>query len=214
MPNFPRIFGELRDLPPQGGRDATLRAESNSASLAFTMRGQEQNNWCWAAVGTSIGDFYSERQTEQCAFASDVLGLPAGACCGTSSGGRCDKPWYLDRALAAAGCFERLDGVAGFGDVRGEVDAGQPLGVRVQWAQGGGHFMTIAGYRTGGSGQRIVTVHDPWGPKVLDLAIEGLDGGYGTDRGRWTHSYYTAAAPVLGGAPADRAHENPDLLGG
>lgn len=214
MAYMPKLFGELIELqlPPAGGA-APAAAPSNPLPLAI--RNQEQDNWCWCAVGAGIGDFYHGTATLQCAFASTVLRKAANACCGTSSGGPCDKPWYLDRALTTAGCFERVDDVStsptSFADVKNEIDAGQPLGVRIQWQTAGAHFIAIAGYSTSATGDEIVTVEDPYGPVTSKLLVSDLNGAYGSDSGSWTHSYFTSRHPTGGGAaPVD----DPRLLGG
>ena len=214
MRKIARIFGQLRTVAPAGGRIALGMAANGSGKLVMNIPNQEQDNWCWAAVAVGIGDFLLARQTQQCAFASDVLGMASGACCGTQSGGPCDKQWYLDRALSKVGCFERLDVPASFADVGTEIDDGHPLGVRIRWSNGSGHFVAITAYRTGGSGAQIVTVQDPWGPKELDYEIGKLNGQYGTSSGSWTHSYYTSANPTVGGAAPDKADHQPELLGG
>lgn len=213
MGAFPKLLGKLRPLSlpvaaaPPGG------ASANPVGLSIP--NQEQDNWCWCAVGLGIGDYYHGPSMAQCVFASAVLGKGANGCCGTISGGPCDKPWYLDRALTTARCFERVDDVStsptGFADVQSEIDHGQPLGVRIQWQSVGAHFIAISGYRTSTTGEQLITVEDPYGPVTSTLPIGDLHGSYGSDGGDWTHSYFTARNPMGGGA---RPIDDPALLGG
>lgn len=213
MASLPRLLGKLHPISPAIAPGGAAPAAANP--LPVSISGQEQQNWCWCAVGSGIGDFYHGTATRQCSFASRVLAMTPNACCGTSSGGPCDKAWYLDRALTTARCFDRMDDVATrpttFGDVQREIDAGQPLGIRVQWRHVGAHFIAISGYSTSSSGESLVTVEDPYGPVTSTMDISDLNGAYGSDFGRWTHSYFTAQNPTGGGAaPVDDAN----LLGG
>jgi len=66
-----------------------------------------------------------------------------------------------------------------------EIAAGRPIGVRIQWVQGGGHFVTISGYS-----DDVVEVSDPWyGDSPVDyLTFKTRYQGIG----RWSHSYRTA----------------------
>ena len=79
-----------------------------------------------------------------------------------------------------------------FTDLRTELDNGRPLGVRIGWSGGGGHFNVVSCYtwnllRRG----RTIQIEDPWyGTSVWDYdtfrtAYQGS--------GSWTHSYRTKA---------------------
>jgi hypothetical protein len=68
-----------------------------------------------------------------------------------------------------------------------EINADRPVGARIGWSGGGGHFIAIAGYSTNGG--QFLDVEDPWYSAstvtyaVLQTAYEGS--------GAWTHTYYT-----------------------
>jgi hypothetical protein len=68
-----------------------------------------------------------------------------------------------------------------------EIDANRPVGVRIGWSGGGGHFIAIAGYSTNGA--EFVDVEDPWYAastvnwNVLLHAYKG--------NGTWTDTYLT-----------------------
>lgn len=163
---------------PSGG------APSAAVSLDVDMEAQTQDQWCWAAVSVAVARHYQGDSTwTQCGLATAELGL--GGCC--TSAGPCNKPWYLDRALTRVG---HLDGIAGplaFADVVDELDDRQPLGVRIRWRGGGGHFVLVDGYdaETG-----TVQVKDPWGDETVTLSHAQLRDRY-SGAGTWTHSYRT-----------------------
>jgi len=83
-------------------------------------------------------------------------------------------------------------GSTSFADLRTETDKGRPLGVRIGWAGGGGHFNVVNCY-TWNSLLRLesVQIEDPWyGTSVWDYDIfrTAYQGA-----GSWTHSYRTQA---------------------
>jgi hypothetical protein len=153
--------------------------------LAFTMEQQTQTNWCWSAVATSVAQFYdSASGWTQCTLAAVELGRD---CC--LAPGPCNKDWFLDSALTRTGNLQAfVGGPQTLQTIQQEVDVDRPLGARIQWSGGGGHFVVITGYDEVSS---LVTVEDPLnaGPVTLDYdafvsSYEGL--------GSWSHSYFTS----------------------
>lgn len=155
--------------------------------LDFTMQPQQQTNWCWAAVATSVALFYDPSSTwTQCAVVNAELGRTD--CCTHGSSAACNVPWYLDLALQRVGHFDSWSsGAMAFADVRTEIDDSRPLGVRVGWSGGGGHFLIIDGYLADATEQ--VAVEDPW-YGASDLTHAALSTSY-QGSGTWTHSYET-----------------------
>lgn len=153
-------------------------------SLNFTVEHQRQTQWCWAAVTSSVAAYYRRSNWPQCRVVT--VGLGQAACCASGSSAECNKPWYLDKALDLVGSLGAFTSLPlPLQEVRSEIDAGRPIGVRIGWGGGGGHFVAIGGY----SGQDVVDVHDPWfGHSSVDLMT--FRARY-QGNGRWTHSYRT-----------------------
>jgi len=155
--------------------------------LAFTMQHQQQDNWCWAAAATSIAHYYDASSSlTQCAVANAQLGRAD--CCGSGAGGPCNVPSGLPGPIQIAGHFDHSTvGVATVADTRTEIDHGRPLGIRIGWSGGGGHFIVITGYHL--SGGQFLHVDDPWyGPS--DVSYSTLEFAY-QGSGSWTHCAYT-----------------------
>jgi len=156
--------------------------------LAFTMQAQLQTQWCWAANSVSVSLFYdSASGWTQCAVVNAELGQST--CCQNGSTSQCNQPWYLDLALTRTGNLASWSGgTATIAQVRAEIRRGRPLGARIGWSGGGGHFVMIAGYRSCDPDQYI-DVRDPiYGSSDIPLAT--FTSSYqGT--GSWTHTYYT-----------------------
>ena len=156
--------------------------------VPISVQHQLQTNWCWAACSSSASAFYDPASTwGQCGIVNAEL--KENGCCGTGSSAKCNVPWYLDRALRRTGNFARKsDGPARWETVRSEIDAGRPVGVRIGWFGGGGHFVMITGYR-GAGGAREVDVQDPW-TGTSHITMDTLVKSY-KNRGKWTHTYLT-----------------------
>jgi hypothetical protein len=154
------------------------------------METQQQTQWCWAAVAVSVSKFYEASSTiTQCRVANMVLGQ--NGCCANPA--PCNVDNFLEDALGEAGHFNRLDFDLTFSDVDGEMRQGRPLGCRIGWFGGGGHFVVIHGTSTdasGGSFKNWVAVADPlYGPS--DYLIDDFASAYRQGSGEWTHSYFT-----------------------
>jgi len=159
----------------------------SSKQLAFNMQEQTQTNWCWAATSTSVSHFYWGLSTwTQCLVANAELGL--GTCCNSTVPAACNVPWYLDRALTRTNNFVSISGPVSFQQVRDEIDAGRPVGTRIGWSGGGGHFMAIYGYSLV-SGVEYFDIDDPIYGKS-HLTVADFSSNY-QGSGTWTHTYLT-----------------------
>jgi hypothetical protein len=157
-------------------------------SFAFVMQPQMQTNWCWAAVSTSVSHYYNATSVwTQCSVANSELGQSS--CCVDGSTPACNVPWYLDRALTLTGNFRSLsNSPEPFANVQSLVNAREPLGVRIGWSGGGGHFVALHGYATIGTDQ-FVDVEDPiYGASTVRY-VDFCTSYQAT--GTWTHSYRT-----------------------
>jgi hypothetical protein len=161
--------------------------------LPFAMQYQEQGNWCWAAVATSVARFFNSRTTRtQCNIADAELKRTD--CCGAGAGGACNVYGYLASALNRVGHLKawRPSGAATPAELKTEIDNGRPLCLRVAWASGGAHFLAVVGYLPGSAqltGSDLVAVEDSrWGSSNVPYDV--LRESYRLD-GRWTDSYFT-----------------------
>lgn len=154
--------------------------------LPFNMQMQTQSNWCWAATATSVSHYFWRWSTwSQCRVANAELGHTD--CCQNPVPSDCNVPWYLDRALTRTRNFVSIMGPAGFEQVRAEINAGRPVGARIGWSGGGGHFMVIYGYSLIGGGE-FFDIDDPIYGKSHIPVSEFASSYQGT--GSWTHTYF------------------------
>ncbi|HFP9327714.1 TPA: papain-like cysteine protease family protein [Raoultella planticola] len=160
----------------------------SSRQLAFNMQSQTQTNWCWAATATSVSHFYSSiSEWTQCKLAGEELEQTN--CCCNPVPSLCNVTWYLEKALSRTNNFvTQITGIATFQQVCDEIDAGRPVGARIGWQGGGGHFLVIYGYSLIDSVEYF-DIDDPIYGKnhmtVMDFSSNYQGFGF------WTHTYFT-----------------------
>jgi hypothetical protein len=165
----------------------SLAGAATGAVLPFTMQPQQQVEWCWAAVTASVAGYYQQPRWTQCGVVNATRGISG--CCQTGSSASCNQPWYLDQSLTKIGDLAQMVGqYLPWSQLTSEIDAGRPVGLRIGWSGGGGHFIAVDGYSASG----IVDVQDPWyGHSSVDYrtAVTAYMGS-----GSWTDSYLTTSA--------------------
>jgi hypothetical protein len=159
-----------------------------SASLAFQMEPQQQTEWCWAAVTSSIDHYFNSASTwSQCLLANNQLQQTT--CCANGGSAQCNCPWYLDRSLSLVNRLRSyVQGVASFTGVQQEINNNDPLGVRIGWTGGGGHFVVIDGYDDSTATDYVLVADPIWGVSQVPYTV--FMSNY-RGNGTWTHSYYT-----------------------
>jgi hypothetical protein len=167
--------------------------------LPMIIGGQEQDNWCWAAVSNAISKFYGSKEWSQCKIASAIKG---GNCCGSSgSAAPCNEYGKLHEALTLTGNFVRKEmidqlgswPVIKFTSLRAEIDNERPVGTRVQWVSNAAHFQAIRGYTVGVSGTPYIHVTDSI-YKETTLPFADFGRKYPTQSSTWWNIVYFTQA--------------------
>jgi papain like cysteine protease AvrRpt2 len=195
-------FLALTALPLPRPLEHAAGGGQNSGTLAnFAIQPQTQSNWCWAAVSASVAQFYrGQTNWSQCTVANAELGRKD--CCAGGASGGCNQTNTLNTALTTVGHLRNWSGgTVGFDVIKNEIGTGQPLGCRVGWANGGGHFVVISGWVEAANGTQYVHVYDPF-YAFSQTTYQAFAGSYQAV-GTWTHHYFTQPAAVAaGGKPA------------
>ena len=168
----------------------------------FPLKHQEEANWCWAAVTQAVrAFFYPAALLTQCSIAGTVLAAeyPAStpfSCCQDPD--QCDIPAPLQDALTVTNNLRStMQGqVLTFEQIKAELTGTtpKPVCVRIEWANGGAHFIAIYGYREFTSGIRQVLVADPLfqdGTAAYVLYEDLLD--FYDQYGRWSDTFLVKA---------------------
>lgn len=158
-------------------------AAASRRRLSYPAQTQLFSQWCWAAVATSVAEFFDASTTwTQCSVAAHTL-IPAQDCCKAAAG--CNQQASLGRALTGVGHLDqKLPNSIAFSDVQAEIDDGRPVGIR-RVISGLAHCMVIFGYIERG-GRQFVLVADP-AFRISRFEFRQL----GAKDKSWTHSYIT-----------------------
>jgi len=165
------------------------RAQTGAASwqhLDFPLQHQQHICWCWAAVATSVALYYQPHaRWTQCTVADAELGRRI--CCGSGGHRVCNVPGHLQKSLRIVGRLARhRRSKATLAQTEGEMRAARPLGARIQWRGGGGHYVTIVGYLPK---QRMLAIDDPYYGRS-HVHYRTFCRNY-LAHGAWTDCYYT-----------------------
>lgn len=215
---LPRVFGPSRKLTVEADLGDVLFTERAAAALDLQIPDQDQTQWCWAAVATAVGRYYGKQVGTQCQFADSMLGRAD--CCTNGTSVACNKQWYLHKALAALECYSHYDDQAfDVAAVGQEIGEQRPVCLRVRLMSGSGHFVALSALSVDAAGVTLLTLQDPFGPATETMPPARLSGGYGPNKGVWTHTFFTVRPEdqaLAGGAATTWANDadDPDMLGG
>jgi hypothetical protein len=153
--------------------------------MKFAMQDQLQDMWCWAAVAATVSDCHEPApKWNQCQIAKQVLGLEQ-CCSHPPPQEECNRTAYLEVALRTVGRFDHWAERASFETVHAELAANRLVCARIEWPDGGGHFVIIGlcWPRT-----QWLGIYDPI---FVDYAMsyDEFSNAYLGD-GRWTHTYF------------------------
>ena len=158
------------------------------------MQAQTQSNWCWAATARSASHYYwFLSRWSQCNIACAELSLTT--CCDAPVPDACNVSWWLAKALQRTQNFVSVTGPVDFAAVKAEIDAGRPVGARIGWSGGGGHFCVIYGYTAGLFGDNYFDIDDPIYGKS-HLTVSDFSNNY-QSTGTWTDTDFTKSTSTL-----------------
>ncbi|OXM52912.1 papain-like cysteine protease family protein [Amycolatopsis alba] len=145
---------QVREIAPVAGTAFTVASTAASKQLNYTQQVQQQNQWCWAADGSSIERSQGGSAT-QAQFCAAGKGSSAGYCPNQAA-----QISEIVRGFRGTG-FSAQDagGPIGFNSVVSQVDAGILNLTGIYWTSGGGHAEVIYGYD---SANQSIMVGDPW----------------------------------------------------
>lgn len=179
---------------PDASGDRTYQVEESaggsaggSPGLDWEVEYQQQTNWCWAAVATSVNHYYTRSSVPtQCEVVNGVLRRTD--CCSSPDSGNCNVPYYLDRALGYLNNLQSVGPQGTYQQAAQAISSSTPLCIRIGWSGGGGHFIAVNGVQD----NNLISITDPWYGDSM-VTFDTLVNGTYQGSGRWTHTYFTHA---------------------
>ncbi|MFQ6266489.1 papain-like cysteine protease family protein [Kutzneria viridogrisea] len=140
---------------------STLPASTSAVPSSYydniSMQSQQQNQWCWAASGTTIASYFNY-SVNQNTFCNLAKGRDTSYSCPNWQGtlGDVQNAFYQ---LGFSYTGDYLNGTISFSSLQQQISANQPLETRIGWTSGGGHMHVLYGYD---SAKGTVSYGDPW----------------------------------------------------
>lgn len=162
---------------------------TGSVGVSMEVEPIQKTNWCWAAVAVSVSKHYNKQSKwTQCLLA--CAELEKTTCCDKLRGGSCNVTHDIDKALSRTqNLGKKVLGKISEDDIEAALKGKMPVVIRVEFADGKGHFLAIVAIKRDANGMTGLTLSDPaYGDMVVTPSE--LNGTYKLS-GRWTHTFTT-----------------------
>ncbi|HEY3004567.1 MAG TPA: papain-like cysteine protease family protein [Kribbellaceae bacterium] len=143
-------FASLVPLAPAAS------AAPTSWYLYVDGQAQQKSNWCWAATGNSIADYYGYWYTQN-QFCNMAFGQPLDWTCANNQATLANDQRAFNTIGIYGGWY--ISGTLSFSTIVTEISNYRPIMTRIGWTSGGGHMMDIIGYD---SSDTTIEYYDPW----------------------------------------------------
>jgi hypothetical protein len=164
------------------------------ALLKFRIEHQTRDQWCWAAVASSICGFYQDDAVTQCGLANQFV-FSGEDCCQPGASDNCNIPFALDVVLNHFGhLVQPPQGVVAFEDLDHEItQKKQPVALRIIFSDMTAHFVVVVGCAIDNSGTQVLKIADPSkaGANMTSIEYSALQNDY-RPGATWDQTYFTA----------------------
>jgi hypothetical protein len=130
----------------------------------YRMEQQEYDEWCWAAVGLSVNQYFSPSSPmKQCELANTVL--TSTDCCNTPLPQGRNTSAELQIVLSDLGVLQGTDLPLSSADIYTQIVSNSlPVCVRIGWfgQSSNAHFVVICGCPVTASGEQWLDIADPF----------------------------------------------------
>ncbi|SER13343.1 papain-like cysteine protease family protein [Actinokineospora terrae] len=139
---------------PSAASAAVPSGAAASYYLRYTQQVQKYNQWCWAADGSSIEQYYGATTTQD-QFCAAAKGTQVGYCPNEAG-----ALYQIVNGFRRTGfTASQVGNAMSWSSTVAQVTAGQPIMTVISWTSGGAHAEVIYGYdATNGT----ISVGDPW----------------------------------------------------
>lgn len=145
MAALPRLLHDTAVAVPDIDADP-----ASATTLGVKVPDQDQDQWCWCAITVGVSCFFDTNfSLSQCETAAEVL--HQADACSRPGDDDINRMFALNEALDTFNHLAQIkDEPLSFEQVRQQIDAGRPVGVRIRFVDysGSAHFTVIRGYLT------------------------------------------------------------------
>lgn len=160
------IFMSLFDIAAWGAQSA----QPQSAFVMVKLIPQQEQNWCWAAGGEMVMQYFGESGAivRQCAQATfQFAGTPGNDCCSQPASPNCDKGGNVIILCPRYGFKGRQLGPSsalGYAQIEDQITKRKSPWIFSPYCEttGWGHVLVGSGYYWPSQPLFFILVHDPW----------------------------------------------------
>jgi hypothetical protein len=164
------------------------QAAPTSWYLNYTGQTQERTNWCWAATGNSVANYFGYKQYSQNQFCNMAFGNAVNASCPNNQATLANDQRAFRTIGISAGTY--ISSTISYSALQNQISANRPVMTRILWSSGGGHMMTLIGYDASSS---TVQYHNPW-PDDPRINTSTYSWYVSNSTFSWTHTLYGIGA--------------------
>ncbi|MEU4980824.1 papain-like cysteine protease family protein [Streptomyces sp. NPDC021969] len=170
-----------------GSSSNNTQAEWTWRRLNISMQAQQLSNWCWAATGDTVAEYYGHDYSQN-QFCNLAFGRAVNSSCPNWQATLGNDQRAFDSMGINPGRY--VSGYLNYDTITREIDADRPVMSRIQWQSGGGHMLTVYGYDVS---ENWVYWGDPW---PSSNRYNWASYSYYVNNGSffWTHSLYGIGA--------------------
>ncbi len=129
---------------------------ASAGSIGINQEVQQQDEWCWAASGLTIAEYFGHSGISQNTFCDLALGYSTSTACPNEPG----QLSWVQNAFSQLGMAPgQVTGPLSFQGVTSSIDGGRPIETGIYWTAGGGHAQVIYGYNPS---TQTISYGDPW----------------------------------------------------
>ncbi|VAW70647.1 hypothetical protein MNBD_GAMMA09-3627 [hydrothermal vent metagenome] len=158
--------------------------------IDLVVQQQQKAHWCWAALASSLADYYQTGDWTQEQIALEIADRDSllDKKMITITRGNTNVNTTLDKALRVSRCLSHWSpGKPSFERIQFEINLGRPLCMRIEWHAGDAHYAMLNGYD---AKNRYVLVKDPLHGDSRQ-AYKEFPRNYNNCGGVWTETYWT-----------------------
>jgi len=165
----------------------TRQTAPTSYYLNIYGQAQEQTNWCWAATGDSVADYFGYNYSQN-QFCDMAFGRSTDSTCPNTQATLGNDQQAFSTIGINPGRY--ISGVISYSTLVDQISNNEPVMTRIGWTAGGGHMMVLTGYDTSHS---QVQYYDPW-PSDSRFNVSTYDWYRSNPQFTWTHTLYGIGA--------------------
>lgn len=176
---------------PTGTTSARHTTRPNAAPSNYYLniygQAQQQSNWCWAATGNSVADYFGHSYSQN-QFCNMAFGRSTNSTCPNNQATLGNDQQAFGTIGINPGRY--ISGTVGFSTVVDQISNNEPIMTRIGWSSGGGHMMVLAGYDTTNN---QVQYYNPW-PSDPRFNVSTYNWYRSNPQFTWTHTLYGIGA--------------------